>query len=197
MARQFKISPQDRFPSQTISLPSHIGTTNKIVKKKTINKIVKEKLTLTQLALFEKMVFGRFVNMDIIFNSPLVHYILLTEVVDDRKNIMTFDLNGTVVTFFKEDFPLVTGLWRSSDPIFVRRGDIIIGALETMYKEMEFEKDMDVVKMTLICCTELGMIGREKMRANVDKILLIDVEDLDYFNSWENVLWERTLLGLQ
>ena len=48
--------------------------------------------------------------MDIIFNSRLVHHILLREVEDDKANAMTFDLNGTIVTFSKEEFLLVTRL---------------------------------------------------------------------------------------
>ncbi|XP_038885893.1 uncharacterized protein LOC120076200 [Benincasa hispida] len=154
--------------------------------------------------------------MEIIFNNSLVHYILLKEVEDDRKNVMTFDLNGTVITFTKKDFLLVIGLWQSPNPTIVRRGeavgslcsryfkndfvrDIHIVTLETMYKEMEFENDMDAMKMTLVYHTELGMMGREKTRTNVNSTLLIDVEDLDYFNSRNqgNVLWDRTLLELQ
>ncbi|XP_038889082.1 uncharacterized protein LOC120078991 [Benincasa hispida] len=207
MARQFKIPPHDRFASQATRSSSHNGTTNKIVK---------EKLTPTQLALFRKIVFGRFVDLDIIFNSPLVHCILLREVEDHRKDSMAFDLNGIIVTFTKEDFLLMTGLWWSPNSVVVRRvegteslhnrylgndfaGGIHIGTLETMYKEMECDNDMDVVKMTLVYYIELAMMGREKTRTNIDKTLLIDVEDLDYFNSmdWRNVLWERTLLGLQ
>ncbi|XP_038876469.1 uncharacterized protein LOC120068893 [Benincasa hispida] len=197
MARQFKISPHDRFPDQATNLSSHIGTTNNIVKKK---------LTPTQVAPFKKTVFDRFVDMDIIFNSPLIHYILLREVEDYRKDSMTFDLNGTVVTFIKEDFLLVIGLWRSPNSIVVRRaeetislhnrylrnnfaGDTHIGTLETMYKEIEFDNDVDAVKMTLVYYTELAMMGREKTKANVDKTLLIDVEDLDYFNS---MYWGKT-----
>ncbi|XP_038889303.1 uncharacterized protein LOC120079213 [Benincasa hispida] len=129
---------------------------------------------------------------------------------------MISDLNGTVVIFTKENFLLVTGLWWSPNPIVMRRykgsrslrnrylrndfaGDIHIGTLEIVYKEMEFENDMDAMKMTLVYYTELAMMGREKTRANVDKTLLIDMKDLDYLNSmdWGNVLWERTLLGLQ
>ncbi|XP_038904309.1 uncharacterized protein LOC120090663 [Benincasa hispida] len=155
MARQFKIPPQYHFPGQATNLSSHISMANKIVK---------EKLTPIQLALYKKMVFGRFIDTDIIFNSPLVHYILLREVVDDRKDAMTFNLNGTVVTFSKEDFLLVMGLWRSPNPTVVKRvealgslhgryfkndfaGDIYIATLETVYKEMEFENDMDAVKI--------------------------------------------------
>ncbi|XP_038904736.1 uncharacterized protein LOC120091022 [Benincasa hispida] len=112
--------------------------------------------------------------------------------------------------------PVVIGLWQSPNPVVVRRvevtgslrnryfnndfvGDIHISTLETVHKESEFENDMDALKMTLVYCTELGMMGREKIRVNVDKTLLIDVEDLDDFNSmdWGNVLWKRMLLGLQ
>lgn len=35
--------------------------------------------------------------MDIIFNSPLVHYILLRKMKDDRTDGMTFALNGAIV----------------------------------------------------------------------------------------------------
>lgn len=39
----------------------------------------------TQLAIFKKTVFGHFVDMDVIFNGPVVHYILSREVKDNRK----------------------------------------------------------------------------------------------------------------
>ncbi|XP_038904295.1 uncharacterized protein LOC120090649 [Benincasa hispida] len=172
MARQFKIPPQDRFLGQTTSLSFHI---------RTINKVVKEKLTPTQLALFRKTVFRRFMDIYIIFNSPLAHYILLREVEDNRNDAMKFNLNDTIVTFTKEDFLLVTRLWRSFNPVDVRRvevtrslrnrylkndfaGDIHICTLETVYKEMEFENDMDAVKMTLVYYTELGMMEKEKTK---------------------------------
>ena len=204
MARPFKIAPQDRFPGQATSLSSHIGATNKIVK---------EKFTATQLALSKKTVFGRFVDMDIIFNSLPVHHILLREVEDDRGDAMTFDLNGKIVMFSKEEFLLVIGLWRLPNLVIVNRvqGDAVgslrsryfkndflreihIGTLKSVYKEMEFENNMDVVMMSLVYYTELVMMGKEKMGANVDKQLFLDVEDFEYFNSmdWGNILWERT-----
>ena len=69
--------------------------------------------------MFRRNVFGRFVDMNIIFNNPLVHYILLREVKDNRGDAMTFDLNGKIVMFSKEEFLLVTGLWQSPNPIVV------------------------------------------------------------------------------
>lgn len=46
--------------------------------------------------------------MDIIFNSPLVDYILLREVQDNKDDVMTFNLNGTIIMFSKEEFLLVS-----------------------------------------------------------------------------------------
>lgn len=42
-----------------------------------------------------------------------MHYILLREVKNDRTDGMTFDLNGTIVRFKKEDFLFVKGLPRT------------------------------------------------------------------------------------
>ena len=68
--------------------------------------------------------------------------------------------------------------------------DIHIGTLELVYKEMEFENDMDAMKMSVLYYTELVMMGKEKMTVNMDKKLFPDVEDLEYFNSmdWGNLL---------
>lgn len=49
--------------------------------------------------------------MDVKFNSPLMHYIQLPEVKDNRRDVMTFNLNGTIVMLNNDDFLLMTGLW--------------------------------------------------------------------------------------
>lgn len=78
-------------------------------------------------------------------------------------------------------------------------GDIHIDTLESVYKDMDFENNMDVVKMSLVYYTELAMTRKEKTRVNVDKKLFLDVEDLEYFNSmdWGKILWEKTFQRLQ
>ncbi|XP_038901253.1 maltose excess protein 1-like, chloroplastic [Benincasa hispida] len=63
MATRFRIAEGDRFPNQVTSL-AHIANANKIVK---------EKLTPTHLAMFKRTIFGRFVNVDMVFNSPPSH----------------------------------------------------------------------------------------------------------------------------
>lgn len=105
---------------------------------------MKEKLTTAQVTLFKKVVFGRFLDMHIIFNSPLVHYILLREVTDDRDDVMTFVLNGTIVTFSKE-LLLVTGLWQSPNPVLVRwvQGKAV-GSLRNRYFRNDFVGDIHI-----------------------------------------------------
>lgn len=56
-----KIDVADRFTGQATSLSSHIGIANRIVK---------EKLTERQIGMFRRTMFGRFMDTNIIFNSP-------------------------------------------------------------------------------------------------------------------------------
>ncbi|XP_031741885.1 uncharacterized protein LOC105435430 isoform X2 [Cucumis sativus] len=206
MTRGLKISPNNRFPGQASSMSSHIGTANKIVK---------EKLTPKQLDLFKRTVFGRFVDMDLVFSSPLVHHILLREVKDERPDAMSFNLNGIIATFSKEEFLLVTGLWPSPTKPVPRveatkslgtkyfGNELVVDmnplTFEERYKNLNFYDDLDAVKVTLVYYTELAMMGKDRTKSIINKSLLDDVEDLKYYNSldWGHILWEKTLRGLQ
>lgn len=78
----FKIVVQDCFPSQATNLSSHTEIANRILK---------EKLMERQLDMFKRIVFGRYMDMDIVFNSPLVHRILLKEVKTNNNDVMSFE----------------------------------------------------------------------------------------------------------
>lgn len=58
--------------------------------------------------------------------------------------------------------------------------------LSTFEKEYEnnvaFKNDDDTVKVTLVYYTELTMLGKDKLKTSVDKLLFWDVEQLTYFN---------------
>lgn len=77
MATGWKISEGDHFPGQVTSL-AHIGT---------VNKIVKDKLSPKQLEMLKRTIFRRFVDIDLVFNTPLS------------------------TTFSKDEFLLTTDLW--------------------------------------------------------------------------------------
>lgn len=102
MLTTFKIFEVDRFPGQVINL-AHIANATKIVK---------EKLTLKQLEMFRRIIFGWFFGIEIVFISPLVHCIPLKEVKVRREDSMSFFVRGTIFTFSKDEFLLMTRLWR-------------------------------------------------------------------------------------
>lgn len=64
----------------------------------------------------------RFVDLDMMFCSFLVHYFLLREVADDTADSMSLNIGaGTIVTFSKAEFLLITGLWRPSSRVIQKK----------------------------------------------------------------------------
>lgn len=54
---------------------------------------------------------------------------------------------------------------------------------EERCKKLDFDNDLDTVKITLVYCIVLAMMGKDKTKGIVEKSLLDDVEDLVYFNN--------------
>ncbi|XP_038896437.1 uncharacterized protein LOC120084700 [Benincasa hispida] len=171
MATHFRIAKVDRFPGQVISL-AHIANANKIVK---------EKLMPMQLAMFRRTVFGRFVDVDMVFNNPIVHHMLLREVKRTKSDLMSFSVCGKVVTFSKDDFFVMTGLWQS--PSRVDRN-----------QQSSYE-----LAINLVYYTKVAMMGKNKQKNPVDLKRFKDVQNLEYYNSldWGTIIWERTLDALK
>ncbi|KAL0536264.1 hypothetical protein IC582_025207 [Cucumis melo] len=97
----YKVNPSHHFYA-LVSCLSHL-------EKTTHN--IKAKLKPNQLALFRKTKFGHFLDLNIIFNGPLIHYLLLREVEDEGKDCISFLLGGVVCTFCRREFNIITGLW--------------------------------------------------------------------------------------
>ncbi|XP_038887081.1 uncharacterized protein LOC120077257 [Benincasa hispida] len=98
MSKSLKIREVDRFLGQVTCL-AHVANANKIGK---------QKLTGRQLEMFKKTVFGRFLDIELVFNSPLIHHMLLREVKKSGMDSISFFVRGKVVTFSKDDFLLIT-----------------------------------------------------------------------------------------
>lgn len=129
----------------------------------------------------------------------------------DREDCMSFNIRGTIVTFSKVEFLLMTGFWSSInvvdrsttegnrlwDRYFPTRGRLTIFYLEKEYPKLEFDNDDDGVKVSLVYYTESTMMGKDK-HMSVDLSLFVNVNDVRHFNSmdWRSILWERTLQGL-
>ncbi|KAA0062375.1 Ulp1-like peptidase [Cucumis melo var. makuwa] len=54
--------------------------------------------------MFRKTIFGNFLDVKLVFNEPLYHFILLREVEEGRENTNSFKLLGEKVSFRREDF---------------------------------------------------------------------------------------------
>ena len=48
--------------------------------------------------------FGHFLDIKLVFNGPLCHYILLREVEDEWEDVVSFKLLGEKVSFGRENF---------------------------------------------------------------------------------------------
>ncbi|KAL0561749.1 hypothetical protein IC582_002190 [Cucumis melo] len=121
----YKINPSHHFYS-LVSYLSHL-------EKTTHN--IKAKLKPDQLALFRKTKFGHFLDLNIVFNGPLIHYLLLREVEDEGKDSISFLLGGVVCTFGRREFNIVTGLWGPKEDYIQLGGNSRL--LEKFFKDKE------------------------------------------------------------
>ena len=96
MTTHFKILLVHQLFEQATSL-AHIAN---------VNKNVLNKLTPDQLEIFKRTIFGRFVDMDMVFNNSIAHQMLLREVKMKRG-----DIGGEIVIFSKDAFLLMANLW--------------------------------------------------------------------------------------
>ncbi|KAL0544534.1 hypothetical protein IC582_019651 [Cucumis melo] len=147
----YKINPSHHFYS-LVSCLSHL-------EKTTHN--IKAKLKPDQLALFRKTKFGHFLDLNIVFNGPLIHYLLLREVEDEGKDSISFLLGGVVCTFGRREFNIITGLWgpkedyiqlvgnsRLLEKFFKDKECVYVSDLEDIFLEYEGDDD-DIVKLAL------------------------------------------------
>ncbi|KAL4020766.1 hypothetical protein IC575_019553 [Cucumis melo] len=165
----YKINPSHHFYS-LVSCLSHL-------EKTTHN--IKAKLKPDQLALFRKTKFGHFLDLNIVFNGPLIHYLLLREVEDEGKDSISFLLGGVVCTFGRREFNIITGLWgpkedyiqlvgnsRLLEKFFKDKECVYVSDLEDIFLEYEGDDD-DIVKLALVYFIEISLLGKDR-RTKVD-----------------------------
>ena len=96
----YKIDPSHHFQPLVSNL-SHLENTTRNIKAK---------LKLDQLTLFRNTKFGHFLDLNIIFNESLIHYLLLREVEDEGKDHISFMIGEVVCTFSRREFNIITDL---------------------------------------------------------------------------------------
>ena len=173
---------------------------------------IKAKLKPDQLTLFRNTKFGHFLDLNIIFNGPLIHYLLLREVEDERVDHISFKIGEVVCSFGRREFNMMTGLWSSQpEPIdlvgnsrllekfFEQKKCIYISDLEDTFVEYEGDDDDDdIVKLALVYFIELSLLGKDRRR-KVDRTLFRIADDWTTFNNydWGGLVFGRTLSALK
>ncbi|KAL0537371.1 hypothetical protein IC582_026349 [Cucumis melo] len=196
----YKINPSHHFYS-LVSCLSHL-------EKTTHN--IKAKLKPDQLALFRKTKFGHFLDLNIVFNGPLIHYLLLREVEDEGKDSISFLLGGVVCTFGRREFNIITGLWgpkedyiqlvgnsRLLEKFFKDKECVYVSDLEDIFLEYEGDDD-DIVKLALVYFIEISLLGKDR-RTKVDIGFFKIADDWNTFNNydWGRIVFVRTLSALK
>ncbi|KAL0537547.1 hypothetical protein IC582_026525 [Cucumis melo] len=171
---------------------------------------IKAKLKPDQLALFRKTKFGHFLDLNIVFNGPLIHYLLLREVEDEGKDSISFLLGGVVCTFDRREFNIITGLWgpkedyiqlvgnsRLLEKFFKDKECIYVSDLEDIFLEYEGDDD-DIVKLALVYFIEISLLGKDR-RTKVDIGFFKIADDWNTFNNydWGQIVFVRTLNALK
>ncbi|KAL4030458.1 hypothetical protein IC575_008695 [Cucumis melo] len=171
---------------------------------------IKAKLKPDQLALFRKTKFGHFLDLNIVFNGPLIHYLLLREVEDEGKDSISFLLGGVVCTFGRREFNIITGLWGSKEDyiqfvgnsrllekFFKDKECVYVSDLEDIFLEYEGDDD-DIMKLALVYFIEISLLGKDR-RTKVDIGFFKIADDWNTFNNydWGRIVFVRTLSALK
>ncbi|KAL0555774.1 hypothetical protein IC582_004270 [Cucumis melo] len=169
----YKINPSHHFYS-LVSCLSHL-------EKTTHN--IKAKLKPDQLALFRKTKFGHFLDLNIVFNGPLIHYLLLREVEDEGKDSISFLLGAL---FVLSDYIQLVGNSRLLEKFFKDKECIYVSDLEDIFLEYEGDDD-DIVKLALVYFIEISLLGKDR-RTKVDIGFFKIADDWNTFNNYD---WGR------
>ncbi|KAL0536870.1 hypothetical protein IC582_025833 [Cucumis melo] len=169
----YKINPSHHFYS-LVSCLSHL-------EKTTHN--IKAKLKPDQLVLFRKTKFGHFLDLNIVFNGPLIHYLLLREVEDEGNDSISFLLGGVVCTFGRREFNIITALWGPKEDYIQLVGNSQL--LEKFFKDKE-------------CIYVISLLGKDR-RTKVDIGFFKIADDWNTFNNydWGRIFFVRTLSALK
>ncbi|KAA0055899.1 Ulp1-like peptidase [Cucumis melo var. makuwa] len=154
--------------------------------------------------------FGHFLDLNIVFNGPLIHYLLLRKVEDEGKDSISFLLGGVVCTFGRREFNIITGLWspkedyiqlvgnsRLLEKFFKDEECIYVSDLEDIFLEYEGDDD-DIVKLALIYFIDISLLGKDR-RTKVDIGFFKIADDWNTFKNydWGRIVFVRTLSALK
>ena len=175
---------------------------------------IRDMLSSNQLSMFRRTCFGNLLDVEssVKFSGVLAHSVLLREIVylEAKPEEMWFNICGKDVRFSVIEFGLVTGLnFNDSAPVmkemgtnpnslwykYFSPGPITYGDLKAKFKSIVWETEDDemAVKMSLLYCLNLFLLGADKRRI-VDEDVLQLVDNLEDFNAypWGRRVWKMT-----
>ncbi|KAA0043199.1 Ulp1-like peptidase [Cucumis melo var. makuwa] len=195
--------PSDKYFPATMSCQVH-----------KIDSLIKDKLTKDQRQMFEKIIFGPLLNVNMVFNGQLIHHFLLRQIPEDgNADGICFSVLGKNVRFTQKEFNIITGLWPTNNPLekdcdskrlqsllFESENKKLITCLEIeeIFKNFEFTNDDDAVKVALAIFIETVMVGKDK-KTQFDMDILGRVDDEEAFKSfdWSTFFYTRLLNSLK
>ncbi|KAL0537374.1 hypothetical protein IC582_026352 [Cucumis melo] len=175
--------PSDKYFPATVSCQVH-----------KIGSLIKDKLTKDQLQMFEKIIFGPLLNVNMVFNGQLIHHFLLRQIPEDgNADGICFSVLGKNVCFTQNEFNIITELWPTNNPL-----EKDCSAYKEIFKNFEFTNDDDAVKVTLAVFIETVMVGKDK-KTQFDMDILGRVDDEEAFKSfdWSTFFYTRLLNSLK
>ncbi|TYK06662.1 Ulp1-like peptidase [Cucumis melo var. makuwa] len=175
------VVPSDKYFPATVSCQVH-----------KISSLIKDKLTKQQLKMFDKAIFGPFLNVNMDFNGQLIHHFLLRQIPEDANaDGICFSVLEKNVRFIQKEFNIITGLWPTNitfekDYNNKRLQSLLFGSenkklitgleIEEIFKNFEFTNDDDAVKVALAVFIGTVMVGKDK-KTQFDMDILGRVDD--------------------
>ncbi|KAL4028522.1 hypothetical protein IC575_011719 [Cucumis melo] len=164
--------------------------------------------------MFEKSIFGPLLNVNMVFNSQLIHHFLLRQIPEDGNvDGICFSILGKNVCFTQKEFNIITGLWPTNTTLekdcdnkhlqsllFGSENKKLITCLEIeeIFKNFEFTNDDDAVKVALVVFIETMMVGKDKKtQFDMDNLGRVDDEEAFKSFNWSTFFYTRLLNSLK
>ncbi|KAF3434942.1 hypothetical protein FNV43_RR22029 [Rhamnella rubrinervis] len=172
---------------------------------------IKEKLSTTQLGMFEKTCFGHFLDMqELQFNGQVVNHMLWRQCICDDLNIMVFNFGGSGARFTIQEFCLISGLFCGPVPTtrpttsgrfrdtYFRKFPLHNHDIVEVFSTATCENDDDMVKLALLYFLETVILSKEKPTPiPVERVDMLD--DIKYFLTypWGTLSYDATVKSMR
>ena len=162
-------------------------------------KDIKSKLTVAQLEIFSKTIFGKFLGMQHLeVQAQIFRCFMVRELKESTSDCFTIDINGTVLRFTMREFALMSGLncvadegeFTYDEEESNRIMDAYFGGTRSKVKRLEFidcfknkcwgDNDEDAVKFAILFFINTYIFCGEPRKTNIPRVHFEVVEDGRY-----------------